>query len=44
LPDSLLNWLPSARERVTDARDGLMSGQHEDPPWDQWLNHSNTSP
>lgn len=44
LPDSLLNWLPSARERVQVARDGLMSGQHEDPPWDQWSNQSNTSP
>jgi hypothetical protein len=44
LPDSLLNWLPTARQRVTEARNGLMTGQHEDPPWDQWFKHSENSP
>jgi hypothetical protein len=44
LPDSLFDWLPTARQRVEEARSGLMLGQNEDPPWDHWHNLSVTSP
>jgi hypothetical protein len=44
LPAILLEWLPSARRRVEEAQGGLMWGQDQDPPWDQWLSISTTSP